>query len=285
MTELFDEGRNCWRTATADRAAVIIDACDYYRVIRQAMLEAKQRILIIGWDFDPRIVLDRTARDETLGRFLLDLAKAKPNLAIRILKWDLGALKLLGRGTAWLWVLRWRMTKAIEFRLDSAHPVGCSHHQKIVVIDDVFAICGGIDMTQDRWDRPAHEDDDPDRVEPDGSPYAPWHDVTMAVDGHAAAAIGDLARLRWHSATGQMLLPIANAPTVWPKDLEPQFERTTLAVARTHAAYRDEPEVREIEALFLDIVARARRFLYIENQYFTSPKLAGAIAARMSTLR
>ena len=95
LGQLFEEGRNCWRVVPANRAAVIVDACDYYRVIRQAMLEAKHRILIIGWDFDPRIVLDRTERGETLGQFLLDLARDKPQLAIRILKWDLGAINSL----------------------------------------------------------------------------------------------------------------------------------------------------------------------------------------------
>ena len=54
----------------ADKAAVIIDACDYYRIVRQAMLEARHRVLIIGWDFDPRIVLDRTNSDQSLGDFL-----------------------------------------------------------------------------------------------------------------------------------------------------------------------------------------------------------------------
>ena len=57
--------RNCWRIERADRAAVIVDACDYYHVIREAMAKARHRILIIGWDFDPRIKLDR--RDKSDG--------------------------------------------------------------------------------------------------------------------------------------------------------------------------------------------------------------------------
>ena len=117
---LFEPGRNCWRMERADRAAVIVDACDYYRVIRQAMLQAKQRILIIGWDFDPRIKLDRTEeanRDETLGSFLFDLAKSKPDVPIRILRWDVGALKTLFRGSAMRWMARLALQKSIHFRL------------------------------------------------------------------------------------------------------------------------------------------------------------------------
>ena len=281
---LFDPGRNCWRIERADRAAVIIDACDYYRVIRQAMLQAKHRILIIGWDFDPRIKLDRTEeanRDETLGAFLLHLAKTKPDVPIKILRWDFGALKTLFRGSAMGWMARLAVQKAIHFRLDGAHPPGCSHHQKIVVIDDCFAICGGIDMTGDRWDRPIHADGDPDRVRPNGRPYPPWHDATMAVEGPIAAAIGGLARDRWQRATGEELPAISEADCIWPHGLEPQYRNVELAIARTSAGYRDWPEVREVEALFLDMIRTAKRFIYAENQYFTSPKVAAAIIERM----
>ena len=42
------------------------------------------------------------------------------------------------------------------------------------------------------------------------------------------------------------------------------------------------PEVREIETLYLDMIAAAKRFIYFENQYFTSGKIAAAIAERMA---
>ena len=121
---LFEPGRNCWRVARAERATVIVDACDYYRVVRQAMLDAKHRILIIGWDFDPRIKLEPDRSDETLGGFLLRLAKSKPNVEIAILKWNFGALKTLFRGSAIVWMIRLAMTRAIRFKLDAAHPAG-----------------------------------------------------------------------------------------------------------------------------------------------------------------
>lgn len=282
---LFETLRNCWRIERADRAAVIVDACDYYHVIREAMEKARHRILIIGWDFDPRIKLDRRAKgregDETLGGFLLHLARKKPHISIAILKWNFGAMKTLFRGSAIAWVARLAATKAIQFKLDSAHPPGCSHHQKIVVIDDCFAVCGGIDMTGDRWDRPAHKDDDPDRIRPNGKPYGPWHDATMAVDGPLAAALGELACDRWERATGKKLGPVRDAEPIWPDDLEPDFRDQQFAIARTSADYGEHPEVKEVEALFLDMIASARRFIYAENQYFTSPKIAQAIRKRI----
>ncbi len=281
---IIEAGRNCWRVARADRAAVIVDACDYFHVARQAMEKARHRILLIGWDFDARIQLERSENGkdgQSLGAFLLEVAQRRPEIAIDILKWDVGALKQLGRGASLLMLGRWAMTPQITFKFDSAHPTGCSHHQKIVVIDDSFAVCGGIDMTGDRWDTSAHRDDDPCRRRPGGQPYGPWHDVTMVVDGAAAKALAELGHDRWQVATGEDLRPIPQDNDPWPDDLVPQFHNVDLAIARTRAEYGEVAEVREIEALWLDLIADAKRFIYIENQYFTSGKLAAAIARRM----
>jgi len=146
MTGLAKPGENCWKTARADKVAVIVDAADYFRIIHQAMLEARHRIMIVGWDFDTRIELDpEDAKHLSLGRFILELARSRPEIEIRILKWDFGAIKSLFRGSHLVMLARWAMTRAIRFKFDSAHPPGCSHHQKIVVIDDCLAVCGGID--------------------------------------------------------------------------------------------------------------------------------------------
>ncbi|MBA2388670.1 MAG: hypothetical protein H0V67_00285 [Geodermatophilaceae bacterium] len=152
---MLDPGRNCWRIERAERAAVVVDAADYFKLARKAMLEAKSQILLVGWDFDTRIILDSDAKDGApikLGPLLSWLAKHRPHVSINILKWDLGAPKLLGRGTTVLRLIRWAMTRQITFKLDGAHATGASHHQKIVVVDDRLAFCGGIDMTASRWD-------------------------------------------------------------------------------------------------------------------------------------
>jgi phospholipase D1/2 len=38
----LEPGRNCWRVARAHRAALIVDGCDYFRLVRQAMLKARE---------------------------------------------------------------------------------------------------------------------------------------------------------------------------------------------------------------------------------------------------
>ena len=282
---VLDPGRNCWRIERAGRAALIVDACDYFHHARKAMLSAEQQILMIGWDFDTRIVLD-DADDEapaTLGSFISWMARHRPQVSVQILRWDLGATKLLARGTTLFRLINWARTPQVKFKLDGAHPPGASHHQKIVVIDDKLAFCGGIDMTATRWDTREHRDDDKRRKRPTtGRQYRPWHDATMAVDGAAAAALGTLCRERWTTAGGEPLPTPDVECDPWPDELTPHFRDVELAIARTRGEHEQLPEVREIEALFVDMIARARRYFYAENQFFGSRVIGEAIAKRLA---
>lgn len=281
---LLQPGQNCWRVETAGRFAFIVDACDYFIAVRKAMLQARHSIMLIGWDFDARIQFGETGEGgpERLGDFILWLADRTTSLEIRLLRWDTGALKAMLRGNTLVTVLRWKAHPRITLRLDGAHPLASSHHQKIVAIDDCVAFCGGIDMTTERWDTRAHLDDDPRRVGPGGRRHGPWHDATSAFDGAAARAMGDLARLRWKTATGEVL-PASHADhDCWPAGLEPTFEDMRLGIARTVPMMDDVEPVHEIEAAYLDLIARAKRFIYAESQYFASRRIAHALARRLA---
>ena len=282
-----------WRYAKASRAHVVIDAAAYFELMYEAMLRAQQRIFLISWDFDSRIRLAGGRRwwnlprkdrfPARLGAYFLWLARRKPGLQIRLLKWNFGALKFLFRGSMIIDMVRWYFNPAVQFKFDSAHPLGCSHHQKIVVIDDVFAVCGGIDMTSDRWDTPEHRHDDPRRRRTNGRPYGPWHDVTMMIEGDAARALGDLGRKRWQQAGGKPMDPcLPQDKSPWPTRLTAEFRDVEVGIARTRARFHGNGEVHEIEALFLEQIARAKRFIYAENQYFASRSIAEAIALRVS---
>ncbi|HEX8414509.1 MAG TPA: phospholipase D-like domain-containing protein [Sphingomicrobium sp.] len=283
---MLDVGRNCWRIERAQRAALIVDAADYFRLAREAMLRARSQIMIIGWDFDSRISLARDSDDgapTTLGPLLTWLPKNRPELKIYILKWDVGALYLLGRGTTALRIARWAASPNINFKLDGAHAFGASHHQKILTIDDQLAFCGGIDMTAERWDTRGHRDNDEGRRRPTtGRRYDPWHDATMALDGPAARALGDLARQRWSAAGGSEIAVPHSSSQPWPESLHPMFREVDVAISRTRGAYEEVCAVREIEALFVDQIARAQNFVYAENQYFASRVIAEAVAKRLA---
>jgi len=248
-------------------------------------MKAEKQILLIGWDFDTRISLDHDDSEEapaTLGAFISWLAKHRPQVKVHILHWDLGAAKLLTRGTTVFQLLNWARNSQIKFKLDGAHPTGASHHQKIVVIDDRLAFCGGIDMTATRWDTREHRDDDKRRKRPTTRrQYGPWHDATMAVDGDAAKALGELARERWKTAGGEPIAAPKADRDPWPKELEPQFRDVEVVIARTRAEHEGVPEIREIEALYRDMIGRARRHVYFENQFFASRVVAQAIGERL----
>ncbi|MGN6277974.1 MAG: phospholipase D-like domain-containing protein [Sphingomonas sp.] len=280
----FAPGRNCWRIESADQASVIVDAADYFKIARQAMIAAKHQILLIGWDFDARIRLVHENDDDApaeVGAFIDWLVDRTPGLQVNILRWDIGALKTLLRGKTMLTVLRWAFNKRVHLKLDSVHPHGASHHQKIVVIDDCLAFCGGIDMTDDRWDTREHRDDDPCRINAAGKPYKPWHDATTALTGPVAAALGHLSRERWRRAGGRPIEAPPATSACWPGDLPVDFTDVSVAISRTQPEMPEIAPIHEIEALYLDLIARAERWIYAESQYFASRKVAEAIARRL----
>lgn len=281
-----------WRYEKVERASVIIDAADYFALMQEAMLNTRRSMLLIGWDFDTRIHLERGRRwwqrpwkrgyPKRLGSFIAWLARNRKQLDIRILKWSFGVFSMIGRATMWYDIARWIKHRRITFKFDTAHPVGCSHHQKIAVLDNKVAVCGGIDMTDKRWDTRDHKEHDERRKTPRGISYSPWHDATMMMEGDIAPALAELGADRWTCAGGGTLPEVEEINTSpWPDALDPQFENVEVGIARTRAAYRDWDGVDEIEQLYLQHIKCAKHFIYAESQYFASRAIAEAIVARV----
>lgn len=278
-------GETCWATAPAETLTWIVDAEEFFFRAKEAMLQARERIMLIGWDFDTRIKFEPRGRTldgpNRLGAFLKWLPRQHTDLDIHLLKWNIGAFTALGRGMTPVFVLNWFSDPRLHLEMDGAHPVGAAHHQKIVVVDDSIAFCGGIDMTVDRWDDSSHRDRNRFRREPNGRRYGPWHDVTTVVTGEAAAGLGEQARARWAAATGTELPPCRPRATIVLDDLEPNLTDVDIAIARTLPEYREREAVGEIEALYLAIIAAAQGTLYLESQYLASRVLADAMAERL----
>ncbi|GGK36640.1 phospholipase D-like domain-containing protein [Salinarimonas ramus] len=278
-------GDTCWRIAHADRAGLVVDAQDYFRAVKEAMLAARHTIMLIGWDFDLRIQFEPDGATmegpNALGPFLRWISKTRPELRIYVLKWDLGMIQALGRGSTPLMILDWTTSENIRFHLDGAHPPGAAHHQKIVAIDDVFAFCGGIDMTADRWDTRGHLDGDERRLRPSGRAYGPWHDATMALDGDAAKSLAEHARQRWKLATGEELEPPPARAPIWPSGVAPTFVDVDVGIARTAPLFGNHPKIFEVESLLLSCIREARETIYCESQYFASRTIAEVIAGRL----
>jgi len=278
-------GMNCWRIEQANRLAVIVDAEDYFRAVKEAVLAARHSVYLIGWDFDTRVEFERGEKTldgpNSLGSFIRWIDKNRKGVRIHILKWNVGVLFELARGTTPLAMLGWITSRRINLRLDGAHPAGAAQHQKIVVVDDCLAFCGGIDITVDRWDTRVHRDDDERRARANGRGYGPWHDATTAVDGAAAQALGELARTRWRQAGGEVLEQPPRREPFWPTGIEPLFTDVSVAIARTVPPHADIQPTREIETLYLDAIRHATATIYCESQYFASRRIAEAMAARL----
>ncbi|OMC25595.1 phospholipase D-like domain-containing protein [Mycobacterium colombiense] len=284
---LLTPGQTCWRTARADRFAAIIDAADYFRHVKAAMLRARHRIMLIGWDFDARVTFERGEKTlpgpNQLGPFLYWMLWKRPGLDIYLLKSNLRLLPAFDGiwfGLTPVSLLNQISSRRMHFAIDGAHPIGSVHHQKIVVVDDAVAFCGGIDLTLERWDTRAHAHDNPHRRTA-GRSYGPRHDVGLAVDGAAARALGEQALARWQTATKRSLAPVEAKHSAWPSKLEPNLRNIDVGIARTVPELDDRPEVREVEALNLAAIAAARHTVYVENQYLASRTIAQALAARL----
>jgi len=184
---VLQPGKNCWRVERASRFACIQDAADYFRLVRQALLNARETVFILGWDTTGGVDLDPTLEIKDpptrFDRLLAYVARRRPRLRCYILTWDYGALYTLERDPLTRWRLGWRMPRNIRFGFDDHHPLGGCHHQKIVVVDDTLAFCGGIDLTGHRWDTSAHHADEPARVTPVGAVYGPYHEVQAMATG------------------------------------------------------------------------------------------------------
>jgi phospholipase D1/2 len=279
--------RNAWRIERAGRVAVLANAV-YYGALRNAMLKAQRSIHIVAWDLDSRTPLlgeSGSADDglpELLGDFVSALVRRRPQLQVRLLLWDYSILYAFERELMPIRSLGWNTPPQVELCLDDAIPIGSSHHQKIVVIDDCVAFSGGLDLAIRRWDCCDHPITHPRRVDPAGVPYPPFHDVQMLVDGEAARALAELVRERWAHAACEPVAAVAPLGDAWPEAVVPDLRDVDVGISRTRPCYDDAEEVREIEALFLDMVNAAEHSLYIENQFPVSIKIAMAIAARIA---
>jgi phosphatidylserine/phosphatidylglycerophosphate/cardiolipin synthase-like enzyme len=290
-SSVFRPGHSCWRVEPADRVALFIDNDETFDALKPLLLAAKRSIWILAWVFDPLTRLDpdrvRKSRDprqaDRIGLILRRQASLNPALDVRILTWDMpfpiAASQLFGpqRGAAFFAGSR------VKYQLDNTLPDSACHHQKVVIIDGAAALLSGGDIGVDRWDTCEHLDNDPRRRLPTGRHYPARHEVAMLVDGRAAQALGDMFIDRWRNATGEALdLPERPEETPWPEGLLPDLRRVDVAIARTQAAWKDLPEITESMTLHLAGIRAAKRLIYLENQYLTSPIIVEALAERLA---
>jgi phosphatidylserine/phosphatidylglycerophosphate/cardiolipin synthase-like enzyme len=190
-----------------------------------------------------------------------------------------------------------------EVLLDQRVRRGGSHHQKVVVLrhpgrpelDVAFA--GGIDLCHSRRDDERHLGD---RQAIDMSaaygPHPPWHDVQLAVRGPVVGALDHAFRERWTDPTPlDQNGPISTAQDLLDgSDLDPdrlprkppdppECGTLDIQVLRTYPAmrppYRFAPlGERTVARGYTKAIKRARRLIYLEDQYLWSKEVAELFA-------
>jgi phospholipase D1/2 len=156
---LLRAGLTCWRIENASRVSVLVDGAAYFRAMKTAMEGAMQSILLLGWDFDPLVCLEPDCADgsaEPLSSLMERLNERNTSLQIHILIWDMNWIFAVQRRDAPQHARKWLSNDRLAYRLDNQHPTGAAHHQKVLVVDDTIAFCGGSDFTRNRWDTPEH---------------------------------------------------------------------------------------------------------------------------------
>jgi phosphatidylserine/phosphatidylglycerophosphate/cardiolipin synthase-like enzyme len=195
-----------------------------------------------------------------------------------------------------------------EVLLDERVRRGGSHHQKLFVIrrgggsDDDLAFVGGLDLSHGRHDDARHRGDVQAVALNDAyGPDPPWHDVQAQVRGPAVAALADTFRERWEDPTPldhrNPLRRAARKLTGQPRHPEPLPPRPrepasagmhAVQVLRTYPAKRPfypfaRQGERSIARAYLKALPRARRLVYIEDQFFWSRTAAELLAHGLRT--
>lgn len=281
---VLQAGRNCWiADVSANSAGLVIDGRAYYRAFHDAARQAKHYLLLAGWRFSSEIRLLRGKDgDLTLLDFLRDLCRENPELKIYILAWDFSA----NYASEWEWDQREKFEEVgkgqIVFRFDACHATLGSHHQKFVIVDGKLAFLGGMDFSPGTWDDRDHAADNPDRVDVKDEPHPPYHDVQAVLTGPVAWELTCYFQTRWQLATDETLQlqqVSGRAPRITPTIALPGSP-VALSLNRPATPKESNP-VREIYHLFLDAIANADQYVYMENQYLTSKDVIHALLERL----
>jgi hypothetical protein len=215
---------NAWKVVPANRAAVLIDAAQYFGALREAMKLAQRSILIVGWDINSRTRLVGESGEaddglpDALGDFLTALVQAKPQLTVKLLLCDYSIFYSLDREFSPSLSLKWKTPHHIELCLDDSVPIGSAHHQKIVVIDGTIAF-----FRIGSYDPPlglqyAHGQQSLSNRS-GGRAYAPFHDGDPG-DGRGARTRGtgsrplvrrDIGEAALGNSVGRSMAAVSNA--------------------------------------------------------------------------
>jgi phosphatidylserine/phosphatidylglycerophosphate/cardiolipin synthase-like enzyme len=271
---------------------VLVDGAEYFARLHEVLCacEAGDWVSFTDWQGDPDEQLRGPGTE--VGEVLAELAGRGVN--VRGLLWrshpeamNFGEAKNLS------------FSRAIndaggQVLLDHRVRRGGSHHQKLVVVQHTdperdVAFVGGIDLCHGRGDDNEHLGD-PQIVELDDAHYGerpPWHDLQLELRGPVVDDLAWSFAERWRDPNPldtrnplrSLLHRVANHPdapgALPPSRPAPADGPLAVQVLRTYPARRRAYPFalqgeRSIARAYLKAFSRARRLVYLEDQYLWS---------------
>jgi len=205
-----------------------IDGENYYSMLYQQLVKAKDQILITDWWLTPEYYLKRPVswEDSQMEKYRVDkLLGELANLGVKIFILIYKEVEVgFYHNSAHTKLTLQNMDLEHKNIKVMRHPRTIvslwSHHEKIVVIDQAVAFIGGLDICLGRWDTQKHlltdlPDEDgfcyhpgkdysndyikgfskvnrytEDDLDRDTQPRMPWHDLHLMLKGDSAVDLG-----------------------------------------------------------------------------------------------
>jgi len=290
--------------STGNRVETLVHGVTYFRRLLLALRELGygDHLYFTDWRGDPDERLDEGA-DSEVGAVLA--AAARRGVTVKGLVWR-SHLDRLGFSATENRHLQEEVNSAGgEVLLDQRVRWGGSHHQKLIVVrhpgrpESDLAFAGGIDLCHGRRDDADHRGDrQRQSMAPVYGERPPWHDAQLAIQGPAVADLEYCFRERWDDRT-----PLSRDPAGILHDLLRHTNRRAgplppmapdpppcgphaVQVLRTYAprrgGYPFAPQGGwSIARGFRKAIRRARRLIYVEDQFLWSTEVARTFAAAL----
>jgi len=258
-----------------NRLTPLVDGQEAMRAMYEAMGNARESILLAAWFVTPNMRMIRPPDDpyDPPGgkggpdAFLSLMARKADEVDARILIWS-GALagKLSHRHVEKARRTLEQANPRLRVRVDGRERLSHCQHQKALVVDGRVAFVGGLDVTSfdaDRWDVQAHT----------FRQGRNWHDLHWRLEGPCVADVAANFAQRWNAVAPDDPVALPPAPSPLRGGVDAQVLRT---IPKGDYAFARQG-VFGIAYAYRRAIARAERFIYLENQYLWSPEMTDAL--------
>lgn len=265
----------------------------YFADLYQTIINAKKFIYIIGWSFDPSIRLMRDGSDDRcVGEIILD--KARNGVDCRVLVWDdptsirnllPGLMNTTDENTHSFFEntdVKCHLVSRHEGSYPGAKLIFSYHIKNVIAdsLDNYVAYVGGMDITHGRWDDDSFHlykgldgqfKNDFYQTEPllkanRKGPRQPWHDMHSRIYGDVVQDIYNNFVNIWNTKLSEKITNNINFCNTehFPDNFSVQFFRS---ISKDSDNTIDNYES-DIHNAYINAIRKAKRFIYIENQYF-----------------